>query len=1015
MNRYLKISAALAAFALLLVVMGLSTAGSVNAQVNDPEGTITLSAEYVCSACDANNMSMLDVADGRGAQLTSGEVGVLNLDVARVMGVNPRTFDVATVITVVQEFDEAFDAGQNSGTANDGVPDTGSEVRGFNGNRLQVKYTPDSGFATTATILVDNVKPTLVTTSPATPLVVKGGVNITFSADITDGGAGYTGKSTGAARISTLTGTPGVLGSAATTPPVGGVRLVVAGNVVVLGDSAFEAIDDGWRVSTSVGSSAIQNIGANVPWYFETRDRAGNMRRTSGSISLRPGAIVPGATVTDARFDGRPGGASAGGLQLNSFIDTMMKVTRGASSKTVPINGFDPSSGQFTLNLTAVAPNDFFTDVLGTMPDESMLLAGDKFELVSSNLLTIDSEPPTLESPSAVTGIVYSSTAKGPVRGLKARANSIQVNFADDGKVEGDNAGSGLNASSVTAAAFTVSGNSVSSVSVQGDSVYLTLAENLGPDEQPSINIASGVIMDKAGNAFGGRRIDEADDGLGPNLSLTESGDLSDKKVTITITTDEQLASLPTVRLGRVINSDGDILNDNALECIYGEVAEGGDPILAPALEAVTVPAGGDDNDSCALADTGVNSRYTPPAGASPATGRPGSPPRSQTAALSYTYPVTTTVANPDGETGGKYNVYVEGVDTQHAENEGSVGHGSDANHSAAFTFQLDTALNGNDDPIVTVADETAADSNGDAPDVEAVDPMIVTVDFAGENKEYPGDSYRTVTLTSAKLVVSFADGSSETTTFDLTTEVSTADWIKYTIPVLNPRVGDYTLTVKGEDSAGNDSGETGHVSKWNVIAAKPVNIGLEPGWNLVSLPFQPGNPAINSVIGSTHPADIVMTYDNATRVWLVSRRDAETGLFVGDIPVMTANTAYFIRTDKFQALKLLRPPLATAAAAPPPPPAISVVEGWNLVPVVSNDIPTPKTIDADDYFGTLGDKGWLKALTFNTLVRTWESVTPGEMVTVTDADGEETEEPATVTVGKGYWLYATSDGVIIP
>ena len=191
-----------------------------------------------------------------------------------------------------------------------------------------------------------------------------------------------------------------------------------------------------------------------------------------------------------------------------------------------------------------------------------------------------------------------------------------------------------------------------------------------------------------------------------------------------------------------------------------------------------------------------------------------------------------------------------------------------------------------------------------------------------------PGDSYRTVTLTSAKLVVSFSDGSSETTTFDLTTEVSTADWIKYTIPVLNPRVGEYTLTVKGEDSAGNDSGQAGHVSKWNVIAAKPVNIGLEPGWNLVSLPFQPGNPAINSVIGSTHPADIVMTYDNATRVWLVSRRDAETGLFVGDIPVMTANTAYFIRTDKFQALKLLRPPLATAAAAPPPPPAISVVEG---------------------------------------------------------------------------------------
>ena len=50
----------------------------------------------------------------------------------------------------------------------------------------------------------------------------------------------------------------------------------------------------------------------------------------------------------------------------------------------------------------------------------------------------------------------------------------------------------------------------------------------------------------------------------------------------------------------------------------------------------------------------------------------------------------------------------------------------------------------------------------------------------------------------------------------------------------------------------------------------------------------------------------------------------------------------------------MLRPPIATAAAAPPPPPAITVVKGWNLVPVVSNDIPTPKAIAADAYFGTL-------------------------------------------------------------
>ena len=65
-------------------------------------------------------------------------------------------------------------------------------------------------------------------------------------------------------------------------------------------------------------------------------------------------------------------------------------------------------------------------------------------------------------------------------------------------------------------------------------------------------------------------------------------------------------------------------------------------------------------------------------------------------------------------------------------------------------------------------------------------------------------------------------------------------------------------------------------------------------------------------------------------------------------------------------------------------------MKGWNLVPVVSNAIPTPAGVAADNYFGTLGggtDAGWLKALTFDTLVRTWTSVTPGETMTLSPGD----------------------------
>ena len=94
---------------------------------------------------------------------------------------------------------------------------------------------------------------------------------------------------------------------------------------------------------------------------------------------------------------------------------------------------------------------------------------------------------------------------------------------------------------------------------------------------------------------------------------------------------------------------------------------------------------------------------------------------------------MTANTANPDGETGGKFNVYVEGVDTQGTrENNGSVGHGSGANNVGAFTFQLDTALNDGDDPIVKVGEAIAAGGDGDVPNVEAIDNLIVTVDFAG-------------------------------------------------------------------------------------------------------------------------------------------------------------------------------------------------------------------------------------------------------------------------------------------
>ena len=560
--------------------------------------------------------------------------------------------------------------------------------------------------------------------------------------------------------------------------------------------------------------------------------------------------------------------------------------------------------------------------------------AGASYEIRGTNLITVDTEEPDLVSGTAVESGIGVDLSKDPgKRDVENRKNSIKITFADTASdiSPGNGApGSGLDKSSVSPSAFSVSGNTVESTQVDGNKVYLTLSDNLGSTEKPTVSIQSGVIKDKAGNAYGGGRV-TAHDSLGPNLSLSKSGDLSNDEITVTITTDEQLNAIPTVYV-TMAAKDGKAPTEDT-----------------EAIEGVR-----------------------------------------QTGALSYAF-------DYGASDGGEFSVHATGADT--AENGNKVGSSTSSVSPSSFIFELDKQLNGGIPPVVSVSDNE--DVGNDDSAIEQVDPMIVTVDFSGESGEYGRDSYKTVELTLAKLKITFSNGTSETKTFNLTTEVSSPDNIKFTIPMLNPKIGTYDLTVQAQDQAGNvridGTGTTAQDLKvtWKVIAPSPVDIELAPGWNLVSLPFQPANPAINSVIRANHPASIVMTFDNASQVWLVSRRDAETGLFVGDITVMTASTAYFIRTENFEPITMLRPPLSTAAAAPPPPPAITVVKGWNLVPIVSNDVPTPDAIAADAYFGTLGgggDAGWLKALTFDTLVRTWISVTPGSTINL----GEDGLNPCT-------------------
>ena len=876
------------------------------------------------------------------------------------------------------------------------------ESKAFTGNTITATYKPTGTLGISKSITVDNVKASVVKNTPADDLIIKGNKTVNFNFDITDTGAGFPSKSTSIVsnnaadqkgRISLNIGKTGGTGK------------------VTLASTAYSAITDGWTLNADYNSTDIKNIASRVPFWVEAEDLAGNVQNLGGGYKGNTTTAGDTQSVIDSSLIG------IGDDMLNGHS---VIIYYNGVKETKAISNFISATGEMeTAAFSANVPINV------------------EYQLKGVGLITVDSTAPQVASAAAVqTGHNWSSAKPAGTRlrteaALADKDTSIRVTFTD---------ASGLAADTVTASSFSVAGNTVESVLlvdvVGADSatpvqripndVFLTVGTALASNARPNVSVIGGTITDKAGNAVVSGTY-KATDKLGVGLTASLSGTLSMKEIKVTITADEQLLAAPT----QVVKQ------------------------LTSATNSKTLG------------------------------GAIGSTTMTQTGALTYVH--TTKIAQAPGAIGSELLLYYTADDT--GSNTGKLGHATDGANAAAIVVEFDESLNGGHNPKVSVSDKVATCTSGvtaagsctaaDGPSVESVDPMIVTIDWNrrcatlacsgtagstadGESKEYARDSYKTVTLTSAKLKYTDSAGVFTTDTIDLDVGVTSPDNKRFTIPVSAPKVGKYELQIKAVDLAGNDnlSNTTAAVPQtlkwtWQVSAALPVKLKMSPGWNLVSLPFQPANPAINSVIAATHPADIVMTFDNANQIWLVSRRDASTGLFAGDVAVMTSNTAYFVRTDNFQELSILRPPVATAAAAPPPPPAIAVVPGWNLVPVVSMSIPLPYAIEADNYFATLqsgANKGWLKAMTFDPLARTWTSVTPGftssyavgainpctnaalvpadvvaqtelcqsgAHVDTTAGGGFNTSDTVAlsppVLIGKGYWLYATAAGVVIP
>ena len=326
-----------------------------------------------------------------------------------------------------------------------------------------------------------------------------------------------------------------------------------------------------------------------------------------------------------------------------------------------------------------------------------------------------------------------------------------------------------------------------------------------------------------------------------------------------------------------------------------------------------------------------------------------------------------TTIGGSDGEK----SVVVKGNDLAIPGNSGEAGD-EDPDADGAITFTQDTTA-----PSLTFDPDGTADVTTAAPFVKAnyVDASDVTV-----TKAEFGEKGSTLT--------------------DVTSLVFSSDDKQWIYAASGLEVGkEYTFKVTAEDAAANELADQSVTFE---VAARPeVDIPLVPGNNLISLPGTPANANINSV-GLPANVTSVITYDPtpagiaAGGPWLVATRDT-SGNLVGTLSSIDSLHAYWVESTSSAPIEVDIPAQSFAAV----PPSILVVNGWNLVPVVSVAGDDPgDTISADLYFGSTA---WITAYWFNTAGNAWIKVLPNQI-------------PAhTVTVGNGYWLYAGQDGVLVP
>ncbi len=538
-----------------------------------------------------------------------------------------------------------------------------------------------------------------------------------------------------------------------------------------------------------------------------------------------------------------------------------------------------------------------FIDDLGTSADDDRDEIGTHNVIgwYSRHVLTYDDEDPGFDKDKSVTGF-YGSDSKGkPIPDKRG----ILLVFNDD-----------IDPASITTRTFDVelddeTDASIVDVDVHDKRVYLKLANELAPDETPSIAISNGEIVED----FAGNRTDHGDedpfdakDGIAPTLTVTLSGGsgtgdgnegpsaLTKNTIDIHIASDESIQGAP--RLAVVCNNlaytemiDGENVARDVDDFVdsrsgtYGSDPGGGNQ--------PTFKCGADDEAGLSLTTVSAYSRGGE--------------------TWEYTWRnFTGGGALPEG------GLTVVAWAQDRSSYEGVKG-GTSKNFgagSAGFTFDRDLLS-----PLTEAGGEVLP-KDGDDNVTEARPFVLLRFD---ENT--------TVTLESMTI--------DDT---DVTPDVEVLGDNRFIYWPLSLNLGEHTVDVEAVDAAGN---ERDFDYEFTVVTKGDFIIELLAGWNAISLPADPVDKTLAAVFTDSD-IDSVLGWDasNPESPWRFASRQEGVWSTSGQFATLSdieARYGYWVHSMGF-----IRQPVAlesrTRGGQFPTPIEIGLVDGWSFVGVVDQD-----------------------------------------------------------------------------